>query len=325
MRARLLVVVALVALATTFRVSAQEQLVDSTFVPQVTRPAYAKDGPSVVIDEAHLNFHTAGGQYAPFAALLRADGYSVSAGTRSFDAETLRGVDILVIANAGSPHAADTTEPAFTDAEADALEAWVRTGGSLLLIADHAPFGITTERLAARFGVGMGKGWLFERAEGAGLTTQLVYSRANGRLGDHPVTRGRTPEESLMAVKSFTGQSLAGPVDAAVLLRIPSEAWESPDRSALNASAEALLAAGASTPDLPATVVPAGGRAQGLAFTHGTGRVVVLGEAGMLSAQLIRFPQGSGREDLRFGMNVEGFDNQQFALNLMHWLSGILD
>ena len=65
----------------------------------------------------------------------------------------------------------------------------------------------------------------------------------------------------------------------------------------------------------------AAGRAQGLAFTHGDGRVVVLGEAGMLSAQLVRF--GDGRPDMRFGMNVAQ-GNPQFGLNILHWLTGLL-
>lgn len=47
----------------------------------------------------------------------------------------------------------------------------------------------------------------------------------------------------------------------------------------------------------------------------------MLGQAGMLSAQLIRFPDG---REQRFGMNVAGTDNQQFALNVVHWLSGLL-
>ena len=56
---------------------------------------------------------------------------------------------------------------------------------------------------------------------------------------------------------------------------------------------------------------------QGLALTFGKGRVVVMGEAAELSAQLI------GTE--RFGMNTPGLDNRQLALNIMHWLSGLLE
>ena len=63
----------------------------------------------------------------------------------------------------------------------------------------------------------------------------------------------------------------------------------------------------------------AAGRAQGLAFTLGKGRVVVLGEAAELSAQVV------GLEGEKFGMNVPGLDNRQMALNIMHWLSGLLE
>ena len=42
---------------------------------------------------------------------------------------------------------------AFTDSEIDALEHWVHAGGSLLLIADHWPYGAAVVALAQRFGV----------------------------------------------------------------------------------------------------------------------------------------------------------------------------
>jgi hypothetical protein len=66
------------------------------------------------------------------------------------------------------------------------------------------------------------------------------------------------------------------------------------------------------------TVTSAAGRAQGIAFKFGKGRVVVLGEAAMLSAQV------TGAENSKMGMNVPGTDNKQFAINIMHWLSGLL-
>lgn len=65
----------------------------------------------------------------------------------------------------------------------------------------------------------------------------------------------------------------------------------------------------------PLVEAPAGA-AQGLAFTLGQGRVVVLGEAGMVTAQVAR------RE--RYGMNTPDNDNRQFVLNVMHWLAGRL-
>jgi len=58
-------------------------------------------------------------------------------------------------------------------------------------------------------------------------------------------------------------------------------------------------------------------RAQGIALQHGKGRVVVLGEAAMLSAEVTT-------RGFRFGMSVTDTDNRQLALNIMHWLSGLL-
>jgi len=48
-------------------------------------------------------------------------------------------------------------------------------------------------------------------------------------------------------------------------------------------------------------------------------RVIIMGEAAMLSAQVI-----NGLSQLKFGMNRPGTDNRQLALNIMHWLSRLL-
>jgi hypothetical protein len=59
-------------------------------------------------------------------------------------------------------------------------------------------------------------------------------------------------------------------------------------------------------------------------MTFGKGRLVVLGEAGMFSAQIATLVDGDRKFDMKFGMNVEGTDDRQFALNVVHWLSGLL-
>jgi hypothetical protein len=64
--------------------------------------------------------------------------------------------------------------------------------------------------------------------------------------------------------------------------------------------------------------MPAESYAQGLALTHGQGRIVVLGDAAMLTAQLRRY---DGRP---FGMNTRAYDNRQLALNIMHWLTRLI-
>ena len=53
-------------------------------------------------------------------------------------------------------------------------------------------------------------------------------------------------------------------------------------------------------------------------MTFGEGKLVVLGEAGLLSAQVD--PLG-----FKMGMNSPGNHNRQFALNVFHWLSGALE
>jgi hypothetical protein len=93
---------------------------------------------------------------------------------------------------------------------------------------------------------------------------------------------------------TFTGQSLDGPADAAVLLKLPGNAVEY-------------------VPDGSELVPQPAGAAQGLALEYGQGRAVVLGEAGMLTAQVAKGEP--------FGMNLPGNDNRQLALNIMHWLS----
>src|SRR5262249_15340464 len=52
---------------------------DPTFNTKVANPAYASGPrhPKILFDEAHHNFHTAGGRYKPFAELMRSDGYEV--------------------------------------------------------------------------------------------------------------------------------------------------------------------------------------------------------------------------------------------------------
>jgi hypothetical protein len=64
--------------------------------------------------------------------------------------------------------------------------------------------------------------------------------------------------------------------------------------------------------------VSAAGRAQAFAVKFRKGRVLVQGEAAMLSAQV------SGADKRSMGMNVPGNDDKQYVLNVMHWLSGLL-
>jgi len=304
---------------------AQQQIVDPDFRPAVAKPAYPNGGPTVAIDEAHDNFHTMAGQNAPFAALLRADGYKVVASNVPFERKDLSSLRVLVVANARNLKAilaGDIDKPAFTDHECDVLVDWVRAGGSLLLIADHAPFGNAADSLARRFGVTMGKGWVFDRVSSGGITTQLDFSRQNGLLGKHSIISGRNDSERVNTVRAFTGESLTAPSGAIILMKLSPTARNAATPADMDAENAAVQSPNPD-PSYGSHSTSAAGRAQGLAMPFGKGRLVVLGEAALLSAQIIRYTDPEPR-DMKIGMNTSGNDDRQFALNIVHWLSGLL-
>lgn len=301
---------------------AQSTVSDPEFVTAVAHPAYTQQHPRVVVDQAHHNFHTIAGRYQPFAQLLSSDGYEVLPGTAGFDSATLAGVRVLVIANArGGESPQEVGKSAFSASECDAVEHWVRDGGSLLLIADHTPFGGAAYALAERFGVEMGRGYVFDAEHSENNPTFLVFSTDNGLLGDHPVLSGRSAAERVRRVVAFTGQSLSVPSGAVALLKLAPSAFEVDSPAAV----AALMANGGreSHPGAPSGARFDAGRAQSVALVFGKGRVIVTGEAALFSAQLLKFGR-PGVPDLRFGMNAPGNDDRQFVLNILHWLSGAL-
>src|SRR5256885_6070178 len=281
-----------------------QQVADPNFDAKVAHPAYTKNGPKVLFDEAHNNFHTASGRYKPFADLISNDGYQITPNKEKFSAAVLKGFDVLVISNAlgaermNMPEAANA---AFTPEECDAVRDWVMGGGNLLLIADHAPMGSANQIMADRFGVNMSKAFTIDNQnyDKEGNPGFIIYTRDSGRLADHAITRGRNDSERVNKIIAFTGQSLKGPPDSVAFMKLADSAVDA-------------------MPGVNNEPASAAGRAQGIAMTFGKGRVVVLGEAAMLSAQL------AGPNKIPFGMNHPGIDNRQIALNIMHWLSGLL-
>ena len=282
-----------------------QQVADPNFDAKVAHPAYTKNGPKVLFDEAHNNFHTSTGRYKPFADLITNDGYQVTPNKEKFSATTLKGYDILAISNALGAERMNMPEasnPAFTAEECDAVRDWVKGGGALLLIADHAPMGSANQILADRFGVNMSKMFTIDsknyevESNSPGF---IVYTRESGRLADHPITRGRNDSERINKIVAFVGQSLKGPEGSFAFMKLADSAVDVTQGQTTNPTSAA-------------------GRAQGILMSSGKGRVVVLGEAAMLSAQL------AGPNRNPFGMNRPGIDNRQLALNIMHWLSGLL-
>ena len=278
------------------------QQADRTFDAKVASPAYVNQHPLVLFDAGHYNSHSLRGGYRAFGQLLRSDGYSVETIDETFTERALSRAAVLVIVNAAGGsnpklfginlvplRKGRRDGPAFSPQEIAAIKRWVSGGGSLLLVADHHPYGSAAAELAAAFGVTMHCGLAEVPDQYAeGDPGNIKFSRDNGLLADSPITSG------VQQVVSFTGQSLDAP-NAIALLKLPP------------ASVEYV-------PPPPQFHKVAAGAFQGAALTYGRGRVVVLGEAAMLTAQVDR--------GHKFGMNVAP-GNRQFVLNVMHWLAGL--
>lgn len=285
-----------------------QQAADTSFKPPIPNPAYPSGrGPVILLDEAHFNFHTADGRYLAFADLLRRDGYDVKPSRSRFSKAYLKSGQILVIANALAERNKEEwslpTPSAFSDEEVKAVREWVKSGGSLLLIADHMPFPGAAEKLALAFGVRFTNGYaLDEKVQGP-----MLFKLSDGSLKEHQIIRGRSNNEKVDSVATFTGSAFQ-----------------------VNGNAQPLLILGESVVSFMTSVageitdktprVPVKGWYQGAVISLGKGRVAVFGEAAMFSAQV------AGPDRTPMGMNDPiAAQNPQFLLNLMHWLSGKLD
>lgn len=281
-----------------------QQTADPKFDTRVDKPAFTKNFPRVLFDEAHNNLDNTSGRYRPFADLLFNDGYHIAVNRQPFTKQSLATHKILIITNPLSVEDVDeegADHPAFTSEECEAVNDWIHSGGALLLIVDAVPFGSATEILATRLGIEMSKTQTIDPAnteKELAMPGVIVYSRENHQLAESSITNGRDATERLDRVLVFSGQSLKGPPGSDTFLKLADTALEEVEAPGKNTSAA--------------------GRAQGIAFRLGKGRVVVLGDAAMLSAQL------TGSDNQPVGMNVANVDNRKLALNIMHWLSGML-
>jgi hypothetical protein len=135
-----------------------------------------------------------------------------------------------------------------------------------------------------------------------------LFTREEGLLHDHPITRGRFAAERIDSVVTFTGQAFQAVVPVDTLLEF------GPD-------AETYLPVAAGTgfdEKTPRLSTP--GWIHAAVLRVGQGRVAFFGEAAMFSAQVTgprRQPMGLNHPRAR--------RNEQLLLNVMHWLTGLLD
>src|SRR5258706_3162260 len=279
-----------------------QQVPDLKFKSETNYHAYPRSGgPVITLEEGHLDFHTLDGRYGPFGNILTDDGYVLTPGKEKFTEEYLRKTKILAIANA----VGDTgkwklpTRLAFSEKEVRVVEKWVKEGGNLFLIADHMPCAGAAANLAGVFGFNFINGFAFKK-DG----NPEIFSRKHGNLSENPITKGMNNGERIDSIELFTGSAFLAPAKATIItsldsgyvIELPSIAGEFSETSAKISGMHF---------------------ANGAMLQYGKGRVVIFGEAAMITAQR----QGPDRRPM--GMNQPtAKQNPQFLLNVIHWLDG---
>ncbi len=280
--------------------------VDKSFRFPIKNPAFRDGkGPVVLVDEAHNNFHTAVGTYLPFADLLRQDGYVVTRAKEKITEELLTSGTIYVIADAQPP--SKIGDPStFSEEEILILNNWVAKGGALFVITDHMPDPGAVEDLAFSFGIEVNNGYVM-KGPPPGRAGPTLFSKTDGSLADHPLTRRRGPDEHVRRVATFAGSAFRCEEGFQPLL-ILGEGFRSWMPEEYNKFPPG-------TPNIDVA-----GWYQGGVRTYGEGRIAFFAEAAMFTAQIF----ANGR--VKAGMNHPlGQDNARLLLNILHWLSGITD
>jgi hypothetical protein len=282
-----------------------QQIADSTFHYSGSSPMYKNgQGTVITLDEAHLNYHTLSGRYYTFGRLLEQDGYTVTAGRSSFDSAYLTTIKILVIANA-LPDTSDWTLPtksAFTTAEINELQKWVKNGGSLFLIADHMPFPGAYSQLGLAFGFNFINSFALRKDK-----KPEMFSRQLRNFTSNKITNGRNKSEQVDSIRIFGGSAFLAPASATIISKL-----DDSYNIFLPTKSEKLSA---TRIDDTTPVLSGLGLTNGAFMEYGSGRIVVFCEAALFSAQL------QGTERRKMGMNnPQARQNPQFLLNIIHWL-----
>ena len=288
------------------RVSAQ-QVPDSSFAWKPAHAAFpAGAGPTILVDAGHHNFHTITGQFRAFATVARADGFRVESLDGPLTEAALSRCAVLVIA---SPRNAKTLQSrarpileAYPDSEIALLRRWVERGGAVLLVTDHMPIAGSMTRLSAAFGFHILDGFANYISDTT-ARVPMTLRRSDRTLAAHPVTNGRTAEERIDSITTFTGTAFTSDSGAQVMFQLPRETV-------------------VIIPDEPWIFLAKSPRIAGAGLSVGAtrdvqkGRVALVAEAAMFSAQWERTPPEP------MGMNHPlAKQNPQFVLNLLRWLA----
>lgn len=287
-----------------------QQVIDSTFRIEVENPLFPEgNGPVILVDEAHNNDMVLEGGFRPLAEILKQYGYQPFRLYKPIQRSSLKGADILVII--GALHSSNVenwklpTPSAFSDSEIETLLDWIEGGGSLLLVADHMPYPGAVHKLSGPLGVEWHNGFVIDSVNW-GMTH---FSKKAETLKMHPLISGGNPGEQVTHVASYYGSGfeIRDP-DITGLLMFD-------DVNTVSYQTETAWKIFPETPKIPAS-----GLYQAAAVKWGRGRVVLVAEASLFSAQLV----GKGKKPVGINYPNNG-QNLRFVLNIFQWLSGIVD
>jgi hypothetical protein len=288
LRVTILVLLGVLAQAQAQPTPPGQLTVDASFAPAFDAPDFKPgERPIVFVDEAHRNVISLQTYLGPVGRWLEKLGYLVRPARGKADDMLQATADrtVLVVANAQAPEGSPPDGSAFNEHEVIAIEGWVRDGGALLVVADRAPFGAPVRPLAKALGVTLDNNTIL-RAGADGKPTGELTIDVN-KYGDrsHPLF------DRVLTIVYVVGESVDGP---GVMLRAPDGVYSGPTAQATDGP-------------------PAAGRPLILAFEHGKGRVVVIGDGGVVSA--------FGSADGNAHRGISEGDNARFIRNVFKWLA----
>jgi len=255
---------------------------DMMYDPVLEKHLFAFTRPAFIVDEGHWNRYTASELLAPLAKLASRDGFRVERHRSKFSLGSLEGIRILLVAGARSMPAGLDSTVRFAGARADYpafSQAEVDAVSEWVKRGGGLLFAVGDE-ISARQSAPLlvGLGMRLTSAAGPG---PHVYERHNDGLLPHPVTDGRNFDETALRILTYGGPEFAPPDGVRPFLELGP------------------------------------GRAQGVAFEFGHGRVAVFGDPVCLTA----LARSAEYKSERFGMSAPNAHNTDMVINTLRWLA----
>ena len=175
----------------------------------------------------------------------------------------------------------------------------------MLLITEHFPFGLAMSPLLNKFGVQVHNGYSEDSLlNNKNVKDALLFTKSKGNLNPtHPIL------DKVERLNTFTGSSVKGDSTWTQLLIF------TPNAQNFNVKVNVKKDAGDITTSVEyADFYSAKGYSQGICKEYGKGKIVVLAESALLTAQF-------DKNGNKYGMNSPDEDNKQFVLNLIRWLA----